>query len=254
MTIFVSITSGQETQYRRVVEDAARKAAELALTKLASISRDDFQNILAHGDEVADAIIDACVAKSRELSITNQVLLDWTEFYREEFGIELDCTNLVIPTKRQGFDRLLVLAAGLSIQQAFDQCRNQFGCWEYTGKSLDQAVPTNDRDPKNGVYAIWVRDRVEADEEHKNRSARQLVEAKVLGITLLERIIYELKYWKETRKHLDIQNYTLCSGSRYSDGSVPSVYWNGSYGKLSVDWYNTDNRNDNLRSREVVAA
>ena len=40
-------------------------------------------------------------------------------------------------------------------------------------------------------------------------------------------------------------------GSRYSDGDVPNANWND--GKFRVNWYNTDNRNDNLRSREEVS-
>ncbi len=38
--------------------------------------------------------------------------------------------------------------------------------------------------------------------------------------------------------------------TRNADGNVPSVNWNGNNDKLNVNWYNADNRNDNLRSRE----
>jgi len=41
------------------------------------------------------------------------------------------------------------------------------------------------------------------------------------------------------------------SGSRNDDGNVPNVNWND--GKLKVNWYNPDNANDNLRTREVVS-
>jgi len=40
------------------------------------------------------------------------------------------------------------------------------------------------------------------------------------------------------------------SGSRYTDGNVPNVNWNRFNDKLNVNWYNPDNANDNLRSRE----
>ena len=43
----------------------------------------------------------------------------------------------------------------------------------------------------------------------------------------------------------------MVSGAKlYRDGSVANVNWND--GKLYVNWYNRDNANDNLRSREVV--
>ena len=40
-------------------------------------------------------------------------------------------------------------------------------------------------------------------------------------------------------------------GSRNSDGNVPNANWNDS--KFQVNWYNTDNRNANLRPREEVS-
>ena len=39
--------------------------------------------------------------------------------------------------------------------------------------------------------------------------------------------------------------------SRNSDGNVPNVNWNDD--KLQVNWYNSDNANDNLRVREEVS-
>jgi len=105
---------------------------------------------------------------------------------------------------------------------------------------------------KNGTYAIWVRDRVEADEEHKNKSAKDLANGNISGETLLERLLHELKYFLETSKHLDLTNITLCSGSRDSDGSVSDVGWRGD--RLCVDWDGPGLAVGILRAREVVAA
>jgi hypothetical protein len=246
------ITSGQAAQYRQIVEGAARKAVETAMKRVASVTSEDFQNVLEHGDDVAHAMITACVRATQELTVANAALLDWVKFYREMFGIELDVSTLRFTIKWSAFDRLIVVAGGLSIQQVYDKCRGLFPCWKYTDQSLDEIVTVNDRDPKNGTYAVWVRDRVEADEEHKNKSANDLAKAKIKGETLLERLLHELKYWKETGKHLDIQNVTLCSGSRNSLGDVPSVSWYGIDSKLRVDWYGVDFRDGHLRTREVV--
>jgi len=38
------------------------------------------------------------------------------------------------------------------------------------------------------------------------------------------------------------------TGSRNSNGNVPKSNWNDD--KFQLNWYNSDNRNDNLRSRE----
>ena len=73
----------------------------------------------------------------------------------------------------------------------------------------------------------------------------------IKGITLLERLQLELDYFNETGKHLDIDNLTLCSGSRYSDGSVPYVDWVSSDSTMRVGWCYPDSRNDGLRSREI---
>lgn len=41
------------------------------------------------------------------------------------------------------------------------------------------------------------------------------------------------------------------TGSRNQNGNVPNVNWNDD--KMNVNWYNPQNTNDNLRSREVVS-
>lgn len=190
------------------------------------------------------------VNRKEEALQTKDILDSWAEFYVEAFGIELDITSLKIPERREGFDRLLVIAQGITCEQVCQKCKLSFGAYKYTDSDLDSAVPTNDRTNKNGAYAIWVRERPEADQEWQNHSADQLKEAGIKGITLLERLIYELKYFKETGKHLDINNVTLCSGSRSSRGVVPSVDWH--VVRLFVHWCYPVYRYDSLRTREVV--
>ena len=137
----------------------------------------------------------------------------------------------------------------MTLNQVYDVCAKHFPCWRYAD-DLDRAVPNNDRDSANGTYVVWFRDRQEADEELKNLSADQLAEKKISGITLLERLLYELKYWDETGKHLDMSNWTLCTGSRYAGGNVPSVDWSGD--GFRVGWYYADSHDVNLRSRAAV--
>jgi hypothetical protein len=172
-------------------------------------------------------------------------IIQWQVFYRCDFS------DINIPAQKEGFTRLVIVAQGMDLQRAFSKCKQMFPSGKYGGGSLDTAVPTNDRDSKNGSYAIWMRDRVEADEELSNKSANDLKQESIKGITLLERLLLELKYFGETGKHLDLKNWTLCSGSRYSDGSVPCVYWG--VGKLEVDGDTVDFRDPRLRSREVVS-
>ena len=94
---------------------------------------------------------------------------------------------------------------------------------------------------------------IEADEELKNLSANDLKKKSIPGITFEERLLMELKYFKETDSHLDINNWTLCSGSRYSDGDVPEVCWDSDAREFHVFWYHPESSDSLLRSRRAVS-
>ena len=179
-----------------------------------------------------------------------EMLAGWSMFYKEVFGLELDFSGITIPEHKPGFDRLLVIAQGMTPQRLFDKCEELFPSGKYTNRNLDEIVKS-DRTSKNGHYAVWVRDRVEADEENKNLSANFLQERGTPEITIEEREVYELKFFKETGDHLDKVNWTLCPGSRDFDGDVPRAFWCGD--KFLVFWRCADDRDDYLRSRSVVS-
>ncbi|OGM98839.1 MAG: hypothetical protein A2736_01150 [Candidatus Yanofskybacteria bacterium RIFCSPHIGHO2_01_FULL_41_27] len=180
-------------------------------------------------------------------------LAEWERFYFEVFGINANFSRIKIPAKRQGFNLLVIVLEGMTPQQLFDKCKERFKTWKYTDQSLDEIV-NSERTAKDGSYAVWFRDRVEADEELKNKSADNLKKAGISGITPEERLLLELFYHWKTGKHLDILNWTLCSGSRYSVGGVPIVGWHGGYDRLSVGWCNAGSRDDEeLRSRQAVS-
>jgi hypothetical protein len=211
-----------------------------------------------------DSVVDAIKAGQAKIVVEwlKQPEIDlsiWTAFYQKYFGITIGLLRgLKIPLKpMEGNWRLLVIPQGLTNNQVYDACARQFPCWRYND-NLDKAVPTNERDPKNGGYAVWVRDTVEADPVHKNKSADMISEAGLKTETLLERMVHELVYFSETLqdggqagKHLDVNNVTLCSGWRNSRGVVPNARWLGS--KFQVDWCITDGCDYALRSREVVS-
>lgn len=203
-----------------------------------SITKEQLQNFLEHKNPF-------------ETKSILSTFLEWQPFYRDLFGIDLDVTDLSVSKKQPGFDRLIVVVPGMTPQKLYGKCKGLFPCWKYTDKSLDEVVIHSDRTAKGKPYAIWVRDRVEADEELKNKSANQLKQEDIPGITLEERLLYEIKYFQETGKHLDIDNVTLCSGSRDDDGFVPRVYW--SVGKLRVYWFGPVNAFSTLRARQAVS-
>jgi hypothetical protein len=117
--------------------------------------------------------------------------------------------------------------------QLLADCKKLFPVWSYySDEDLDRDFPpvTSKR------YFKKVQ---EADKENKNKSAKDCENEGIQGITLRERLIFEFLYFKETGNHLvDMDAITLCTGSRYRGGGVPSVYWDADGGELvpSVYW------------------
>jgi len=181
------------------------------------------------------------------------VVLEWEQFYLKHFQKVYEFSQLLIPDCPGENWRLLIIA-DLLLEQLYAKMKELFPCWRWTENDLDKIVNWNERDAKNGVYAIWVRNGIEADKEYKNHSANKIKEINIATETLGERLIHELKFFDETGKHLDIENVTLCSGSRYSDGYVPRVYFNSCSGKVGVYWYYSAYANPRLRPRQAVSS
>jgi membrane-bound inhibitor of C-type lysozyme len=171
----------------------------------------------------------------------------WISFYKKHFKIDLDPSEIKIAERRSGFNWLVIVAKGVSLNQVWEVCLKHFKCWKYDGSDLESLIQESERGQAKTSTAFWFRDRVEADEETKNLSANQQTEA---SITLIARCLLELKYFSETGKHLDLKNVTLCSGSRYADGCFPYALWG--VGEFSVYWDLVDDRSPGLRSRVAV--
>jgi hypothetical protein len=82
---------------------------------------------------------------------------------------------------------------------------------------------THDRVPSES-YAVWVRDQVDPEPKYTDFHPRLLKERGVQSITLLEHLLFHLKYFRETGQFLDRNEIrTLCFGSRDADGCIPCV-------------------------------
>ena len=127
-----------------------------------------------------------------------------------------------------------------------DQMKELFDVYSYLdNKELDKQFPA----PKEKTVRKF-KANIEADEKHKNKSANDVKD--LPGITLRERLLLELDYFKVTGNHLDIENWTLCTGSRDSEGVVPGVGWNRDDRKVYVSWFTPDGAFGSLRSRVAV--
>lgn len=191
-------------------------------------------------------------AKLREMFDIKDMFMEmreeWQKFYQDHFNMEVDFSGVTVPEKPEGNYRLLFIAKGLTPNKVFNAWT--FPKWRYND-DLDKAVPTNKRTASEH-YAIWVLAGDEPDQEFLNKSTREADPNMEIGITLLERMIFESKYFAETGKHLDVKGVTLCSGSRNSDGRVPSVYLDTD-GEVHVSWYRLDSSYDKDGVRRAVS-
>ncbi len=177
---------------------------------------------------------------------------DWQSLYEKFFGEQYDFSEVNVPAHQSGFDRVIIVARGMTQNKVFEAMQKHFQCWRYTD-NLDKATHgLNEREPAEH-YAIRVRNRIEADEELKNLSANQIKGRGLTTETLLERELHGLKVFAETGEHLDVDNITLCAGSRDSHGDVPDVDWGRMDRKVSIDWYVPRFADDYLRARAVVS-
>lgn len=184
--------------------------------------------------------------------------LEHERFYKEALGLEVSLTDIRIPDADSDINMPLIIHEGLvtrfneqPIEGLFQIAKSLFPSWKYADgdEVLDVVIPTHDRHPQNGSYAIMVRNRVEADEENKNLSADDVREKNLRTETVLERIFHELFHHWKTGKHLDISDWTLCSGSRGRGGGVPGAGWDDS--EFDIDWARSSDRRLDLRSRSV---
>src|SRR3990167_11527546 len=127
-------------------------------------------------------------------------------------------------------------------------CKKLFKVWTYYDDTqLDRDFP-----PPKKLTTRYFKKNVEADEEQKEKSANDLEKEGVEAITLRERLLLELKHFDETKSHLDIENWTLCAGSRYAGGGVPSVRWYSDDHEFYVGWGGVDDSDSRLRARVAV--
>jgi hypothetical protein len=174
----------------------------------------------------------------------------WVYFYRRYFGKDADLTDLHVPQKPDYLCWPIVIVPSLiTNNEAFEACKKTFGAWRYTNDlNICDIVarPT-------GPYVVWAKQNIEADHDLANVSANEIEKRKVNTLTLRERLILELSYFDETKQHLDIDNRTLCAGSRGADGYVPGVDWRSISRELFVGWYDADVSYDGLRARAAVS-
>ncbi|MBU3896232.1 hypothetical protein KKG36_02900 [Patescibacteria group bacterium] len=146
----------------------------------------------------------------RRVLVVDQ-MMSWEYFYRRHFDIALG--GVSVPARKPGSDRLIVVAQGVTCNQAFDACQKCFPCWRVKA-DLDTGT-VNDRNPTQ-AYAVWVR--------CTNQASK--------CITLLEGLLLMLKHWDDTHDRLDVDGHVFCPGSQFP-GGIPHLRWDS---MLRVYW------------------
>lgn len=239
MARLATLTKGQWDQFDRLLGSTDLQAEEVDLLLKYNKPKE---------------ILDRMIAELRRHTALGIVPADgwaaeYQRFYREVFGRVYYFLDAALSTEQSGFGWAGFFPQDLTCNQVWQKCGELFVCKSFIGNDLDAAVPANDRTPAE-TYAKRFRDRVEADEENKGLSANELTARNVPYITLRERLVLEAWFFWKTGRHLDIENITLCAGSRDSDGGVLGVCWGGDV--LYVGDYGPDSSGGNIRARSAV--
>lgn len=171
-----------------------------------------------------------------------QILQEWKAFYKIHFNLDLNLSGVDIPPYREAYDRIIIIAGGITYEEIILAMRQEFEVLfanKYLPKYFDIHIKSNRNNEE--TYAIRVKENNDSGEIQRTSTGVEKFSVdsiKVLiinNITLMERLIYELKYFDETMNHLDIETFTVCAGSFFDRDSPelsPAVGWKtgrGSY-------------------------
>ena len=127
--------------------------------------------------------------------------------------------------------------------------RDKFPVYSYYSDSeFDKQFPA----PKEATERYFL-DSPKPDEDTLGLSVLEAAaKGCISGITLRERLLYELAYFEIHGIHPDTDGVTFCSGSRGSGGYVPGVVWYSDDQGVRVNWYDLDNSDSEYGLRSAV--
>ncbi len=176
-------------------------------------------------------------------------IYEWHLFYQKFFNLYLDFSNVIIPKCPSDKWQLLVVAKGISLEEVYQKHQAIYGRGrKWTDAILDEIVVSSRSN--NDSYAIWVSNNQESDNNLKNFPANFIISSGLTTETLLERLLHELNFFRETGKHLDMIGSTLCTGSKWND-LVPSVNWRQD-GGTHINWHSLSRSTKAMGARRVI--
>jgi hypothetical protein len=149
-------------------------------------------------------------------------LSEWKALYQHEFDIRLG--EIVLPSAKDCFERLIIVASDLTIDQVLVQCGKHYPILRgMQDSSFDKIVSSNKREPYSS-YAVTTSSVSDVVCEVPLQSAVEFEQSGHVGMTLLESLLFGLKDFTETRKNLGSRRGTLCTSTRFSGDLVPFVF------------------------------
>ncbi|HEY9480734.1 MAG TPA: hypothetical protein VIR98_00705 [Candidatus Paceibacterota bacterium] len=190
-----------------------------------------------------------------ERKIVSRFVESNCKFWRDVHGIDLQLPDDVFPIFPRlvpGFGRYIVMPK-IGLNAIWDGQLKSFKAWKYFDTKPEAFVTENERDAaETGLYVILVRESVEPDDDLCNMSAGMVKKRKLKTETLAERLVHGHQFFFETQQYLDVNDWTICSGSRYSGGGVPSVRWDDAGREVQVGWDGVGGRGPSSGPRAAV--
>jgi len=148
-------------------------------------------------------------------------LANWRSFYQREFGIVLG--NVDIQKARSGSERLIVVAQSLTVDEVLSHCEKYFPISFSMMTPVENYIRHEDRQATH-TYAIHIPSRFDYNKCDPVLTANAFVAAGQSGMTLLERLLLELKHFIETGEHVEGRSSaTLCTGTWMDSDFIPYV-------------------------------
>jgi hypothetical protein len=183
-----------------------------------------------------------------------EAIEEWIYFYSMTFDLQFDpqkiFSNIVLPKSRRGFDQIMLVPQGLTSGEVFDASTDHFAISSIY-EDLNSQVVNNDRDTITS-YALRLRDCQEPVRQNEMMLVKDLKDNDQIDcMTLLERLLYGLKFFIDTGAHLDEKLATFCVGSSDSQEQVPFVSTKNN-GQVTIDRASLSSVDPTVLARQVI--
>jgi len=168
----------------------------------------------------------------------------WEKIYNDYFGLEKNFSSLEVPVEYDPAKHFGIIVSEITMNEIFEGMSKKLRLDVYK-RDLNGEV----RGRIEKQYFIFFKKNIEADEDLLYIPAFVLKNIRHNGITLRERMLLEILSLETEGKHLDRERVTLCSGSRYYNGLVPTMY--EEKGEIIISWRRSNVSLFHVASRSV---